>query len=237
MTNASDEIGNFPQNLDEAMEFYRKRLVLTNNPVDMVMTRFYHFDTNKCRPMMVERSTIYKIIERYGSNGYIYFTACNQNTDRQTNDTNTRKLLNDINNSPYKYLPVYVSYEEWVNGSQHDFGISFIIFNCNAMYESQDLSELVEFGAELCHKYTDSFLLIKAAGEDPIMYNALREEVDRQNRKNMYLDTTSPEFYVNPSPCDRNEEIMRHSSGEIIVMRQIFDEWLKTGTSYNHKPS
>ena len=299
-----NKVLNQPHTLEENIEFYRNRMIETDNPDERVLSRFYGFPTNKCQPMLVEKITIDRIVNKRGNKGIIYISAWRTNKGKETNEKNTKELIKDIKRSGFQHLPVYRGYRDRSKGEDSDFEPSFLIFNYNKKGETQDWEKLKKWGIELCKKYEQSSVLVKAPFEPPVWldengdkvskketnivfkndsnkpyYTSLKslEEIEnevkkylwknylkelqragkhlnKKDQKDVYdsddykeycqknwskvpvsiryshdmkhrddLDDIS-ECYVNPSPCDRNERIFRHLSGEILVMLELFDE-------------
>ena len=286
----------FPHTVEENIEFYRKRLIETDIADERVMSRFYSHPTNRCKPMLVEKLTMDRLIKKHGNNGYICISAYRFNLDKDTNDKNTKQLIIDIKKSKYRYLPVYGGYRDKSMGEESKFEPSFIVFNYNKDGEEQNWEELKKRGIEWCSKYDQSSVLIKSPNNPPIWldWNGNRKSKDETDLikkndseqefftsfislekvnilKTQYLwqeyvrkckenglkkfdidkfeeykkehwkeapvyrritfdikpieeDEIVEGIYVNPSPCDRNEWIGRHNSGEILIMLELFED-------------
>ncbi|MCM1217946.1 MAG: hypothetical protein NC548_25960 [Lachnospiraceae bacterium] len=278
------------KSLDETKEFYRKRLINTNNPDEQVISKYFNLNHNTFKPMLVEKITINRIISKHGDNGLICISANLSMNDKETNEQNTKNLLKDLMDSPYRFLPVYGGYRDDEMGEYGDFEPSFLVFNYDREGNSQDFKVLKEFGIELCGKYNQSSVLVKSPNEPPVWLNRNGDKISDKETMTVYKNDPKQEFftslknledvekevwnqymryckdngvaptkddrfkkfkkkhltdihvskrftydmqfgssnlneyyYVNPSPWDRNEEIMRHNCGEILVFKQIFD--------------
>ena len=171
----SQETIAFPRTLDENLEFYRKRLIRTDKIEERVVSRFYGFETNRCKPMLVEKITMDRLIKKHGNNGYICIGAYHSNLDQETNDKNTKRLIRDIRKRNYRYLPVYGEVES-------KFEPSFIVFNYNRAGEVQNWGDMKNFGIEMCGKYDQSSVLMKSPDNPPIWLdrNGNRRSKDEQ---------------------------------------------------------
>ena len=280
----------FPHTVAESIEFYRKRLIETDVADERVMSRFNPYPTNRCKPMLVERITMDRLIKKHGNNGYICISAYRSDLDKDTNDKNTKRLIIEIKQSKYRYLPIYGGYRAESMGEEGDFEPSIIVFNYDKEGEEQDWAELQKMGIEWCGRYDQSSVLIKAPNNPPVWLDRngkskdetdltkksyseqelftsfislekvdihkkqyLWQEYVRKGKEKglkkfdidefekykkehwkdapVYIDIKRIEedeivegIYVNPSPCDRNEMIGRHYSGEILIMLELFED-------------
>lgn len=187
---------NQPHTLEENIEFYRNRMIETVNPDERVLSRFYGFPTNKCQPMLVEKITIDRIVNKYGNNGIIYISAWRTNKDKKTNERNTQELIKDIKQSRFLYLPVYGEYRDRSKGEDSDFEPSFMIFNCNKNGETQDWDKLKKWGIELCKKYEQSSVLVKAPFESSVWLDENGDKVSKKKTNIVFKNDPNKPYYT-----------------------------------------
>lgn len=191
-----ESVNNYPQTLEENIEFYRKRLIETDIPDEQVMSRFYSYPTNTCQPMLVEKMTIDRLVKKHGEKGYIIISACRSNLDKKTNDENTKNLIKDIKSSSYRHLPVYGGYRDLSMGEESNFEPSFIVFNRNTNGDEQSWENLKSFGLEMCKKYNQSSVLVKNPGEPPIWLDGDGNKKSKNETELVMKNDSEQEFFT-----------------------------------------
>lgn len=192
--------------IQESKEFYQKRLIKSNNPDEQVIARYYKLEYNTFKPMLVEKITINRIITKHGDNGVIYISANVTGNDKETNDTNTRKLLKDLMDSPYRFLPVYGGYRDDSRGEYDDFEPSFLVFNYNREGVPQDFEKLKEFGIELCGKYDQSSVLIKAPGKVPVWLDRNGNKISKDETTHVFKNNSEKEYFTSLKTLEQVEK-------------------------------
>ena len=182
--------------LQENIDFYRKRLHGARTTKEAVMDRFYGLPTNRCRPMLIERITLDRIIKKHGENGLITVSACRSDNTTEENDILTRSLIKDLQNSPYSYLPGYGGYRDPELGEYGEFESSFIVFNYSRDGKPLNWEELRNFGINLCRKYNQSSVLVKAPGEPPIWLNSDGNKVSKDESNNVIKNDPKQEYFT-----------------------------------------
>lgn len=195
-----------PSSAKECRSFFRKRLVETDNPDEQVVARFFGVNTNPCRPMLIESGYLNKIVLKHSINGVIYIPALATESDKDT-----KSLIKDLRQSPFTFLPIYIGYGAGKD-EYNDLKPSFLVFNHNRKEETCDWDEFKNFGLELAERYNQPAVQIKAPGE-------LLSLTDLSGNN---ASEATEYCYVNPSPCDRGEEMLRYYSTEILVMLEYF---------------
>ena len=110
-------------------EELRKKLKIGDNESQRVMERYYGISSNPYKPLLLEKITLDRIMNKYGSDGYIVISAYRSDKGQEVNDRATRSLISDLKNSGYSYLPVYGGYRDSKTGVEDSFEPSFLVFN------------------------------------------------------------------------------------------------------------
>lgn len=224
--------------LQENIDFYRDKLryALTEN--EDVMKRFYNIKTNHCKPMLIEKITLDRIINKHGDNGLINISAWRSSLDNETNTQNTNRLIKDLQNSGYRYLPGYGGYRDTKMGEESDFEPSFNVFNYNTNGEPQDFEKLKQFGIELAKKYDQSSVLVKAPNEVPMWFNGDGERVSKDETNKVFKNDAqqpyftslkTPEELANDTERQLKDKYIRYCKDKGIKadMRQPYDDFKK----------
>ena len=93
-------------------------------------------------------------------------------------------MIRDIKQSGLQYLPMYEGYREKSKDRDRDFEPSFLIFNYKKNGEPQDWDKFKKYGIELCKKYEQPSVLIKAPYEPP---EWLDKNGDKVSKKETYF--------------------------------------------------
>ena len=127
-----------------------------------------------------------RFLERHTNSGYVIISACRGSEDfnldetnpqelnklRQINNQRTKELLSDIKKKGFTYTPCFGGFIEnkGLENEQEVYEKSFIIYPYKKN-ESYDFQELKDFAIEMCDKYDQESVLIKAPTETPKCYN------------------------------------------------------------------
>ena len=202
-----------------------------------VMKRYYNIEANGHRPMLIERITLDRIVNKHGKNGYIIISANRSNEDENRNVQMTQKLYSEIRTSGYSFLPTYGGYRG-TDGVEDDFEPSFIVFNYDNTGKAQDFNILYELGIKWCAEFNQDSFTVKAPNMPPQHINRNGEKVNDYESDNYWKNDSSkqfftsmipkdkvnpqnpqrqftldigylPEIYINPAPCTLNERQRR----------------------------
>lgn len=194
----------------------------------------------------LNEETLSRIINKHGKDGFIIVSANRSGLDNETNNKNTKNLINDLKISQYGYFPVYGGYHG-TDGVVDSYEPSFIVFNHTKNNgELTDFSDLKLFAIQMCGKYNQDSVLIKEPNTRPYYINkdgeivgkAISDDIDLNNPNNEYytsmiksnnLDYKNPErlkrfsypiqfeCYMNPCADTLNELRRRKEGyGEIV---------------------
>ena len=127
-----------------------------------------------------------RFLERHTNSGYVIISACRGSRDfnldvtipqqlnklRQINNQRTKELLNDINKKGFTYTPCFGGFIEnkGLENEQEVYEKSFIIYPYKKD-KSFNFQELKDFAIEMCNKYDQDSVLIKAPTENPKCYD------------------------------------------------------------------
>lgn len=183
---------------------YESQLKECASPDEDVMRKFFSIDSNGCRPILMERINLNRIIDKHGDNGLIIISGNRTSNTREQNELNANSLRKSIEDAGYSYLPVYGGYE---NDEYADYEPSFIVFNYSVKGEPGDFSELKNYGIEWCGKYKQD------------RKNELEKRYGKKYHHRRFTYDIVPEGYVavNPVPATLNERRRRESRGEVMI--------------------
>lgn len=189
--------------LQENIEFYQNKLRFVESLEEDVMNRFFNISTNKCKPMLVEKTTLNRIIQKHGNNGLINISAWRSNLDKETNERNTQSLIQDIKDENYGFLPGYGGYRDTELGEEADFEPSFNVFNYDTNGNPKEFEELKKFGIKMAKKYNQSSVLIKAPGENPIYLNGDGIKINSRESDAVNKNDKNQEFFTSLVSLDK----------------------------------
>lgn len=197
----------YPHNLEENIELYRKRLIETDILNERVMSLYFSYPTNICRPMLLEKVTLDRIVKKHGDNGFICISAWRSEFEKEINEKNTKKLISELKKSPYRYLPVYGGYTDKKMKEFSSFEPSFIVFSYDIDGEKQDFDKLKEFGVKLCGEFNQSSVLIKSPQEPPIWLDRNGKRVSKKETNLVYKNDPEQEFYTSFISLERVDKL------------------------------
>lgn len=223
--------------LKENIDFYRDRLRYALNENEDVMKRFFNISSNGCRPMIIEKVTLDRIIKKHGDNGLINISAWRSNLSQEENEANTRSLVNDLRKSGYSFLPGYGGYRNTNTGEESDFEPSFNVFNYNTQGEIQDFEKLKNFGIELTNKYNQDSVLIKAPNEVPIWLNGKGERVSKDETNKVFKNDLNKQYFTSFKSLDDIDNIIKQSYVRHCKDNGTVPDWDKGFKNFKEKHS
>lgn len=216
---------NKKRNLQENIDYYRDKLRYALNEKEDVMKRFFTIDSNGCKPMLVEKITLDRIIEKHGNNGLINISAWRSNISQEENEVNTRNLIRDLQNSGYCYLPGYGGYRDPEMGEESDFEPSFNVFNYNTKGEPQDFEKLKNFGIELAGKYNQSSVLVKAPNEVPVWLNSKGERVSKNETDRVFKNDANQNYFTSLKSLEDINDTLKQYYVRYCKNKGIAPDW------------
>lgn len=204
-----NKIDSKKRTLRENIEFYRKRLQEARSDKEAVMKRFFGMSANRCRPMMVEKITLNRIIDKHGNNGLINISAWLSSEDQETNEKNTQELIKDLRMSGYRFLPGYGGYRDIVKGEESDFEPSFNVFNYNRKGEPQNFEKLKQFGISLAKKYNQSSVLVKAPTEPPVWIDGDGNKMSKDETNIVYKNDAHKPYFTSLKSLEDIENTLK----------------------------
>ena len=158
---------NIKERWDKEKKYYFSIEEKANNKDENVLKRYYNIDCNEYRPVLLKETTLQRILDKHGDNGFVCVSANRRDESPEINDRNTRELIQDIKNTGYSYLPTYGGYRNKDTGLMDDFEPSFLIFNYNEYGEKGVFEKLRNFALEMCGKYDQHSVMIKYPNAAP----------------------------------------------------------------------
>lgn len=178
------------------------------NESDDVMKRFYRIESNKNAPVLLEKITLNRIIDKHGNNGFISISANRSDKPQEENDANTQQLIRDIKQNNFGYLPVYGGYRNTETGEEAEYEPSFIVFNFDSNGKPRNFEDLKNFAIAMCGKYNQDCVLIKAPNKNAIYVNDKGEKVNDKETSTVWKnDATKPFFTSIKDENSVNDEI------------------------------
>lgn len=195
-----------------------------------VLKRYYGIDSNHCRPLVMEKINLNRIITKHGDNGVINLSACRSNLPQEVNDEQTQELLHDIQSAGYAYLPTYGGYRDTSKGEEADYEPSFIVFNYNTKGEPQQWEKLKQFGIEMCRKYDQSSVLVKAPGENPVYLDGNGRKINSSETDKVFKNDANQEFFTT---LKNKQDVDKEIDDKLMT---LYHQWQrKTGRTLNAK--
>ena len=202
----------------------------------------------------INETNVKRFLERHTSNGYVIISACRGseyfdldktnpqqlNKLNQINNQRTKDLLNDIKKKGFTYTPCFGGFikNKGLENEQEVYEQSFIIYPYKKD-KSFNFQELKDFAIEMCNKYDQDSVLIKAPTENPKCYddngditmemgndatfNDITQEYFtdlHKNTSNKIKNDTKPtrftftETYIPLKPQSYSEGVVRYYKGE-----------------------
>lgn len=147
-------------------EIFREAHRKAINENEDVMKRFYGILSNGNAPVQLNEVTLDRILNKHGNNGLVSISANRSDDTTEQNEISTRNLIGDLKRSGFSYLPVYGGYRG-TDGVEDDYEPSFVVFNYDINGNATDFNDLMAFAVEMCGKYNQDSVLIKAPNKSP----------------------------------------------------------------------
>ena len=176
-------------------EAFRKLHERATTANEDVMNRFFFFFFNHNKPVRIDEVTLDRVLNKHGKDGMINISANRSDMPQERNDAKTRELIDDLKKSGYSYLPTYGGYRG-KNGVEDDYEPSFVVFNYNVDGEQRDFEQLKQFGLNLCGKYDQDSVLIKAPGQAPVYLNRNGEKVNSRESEKHWKNDPKQEYFT-----------------------------------------
>ena len=152
---------------DDEKEYYFSQETKARTLGENVMKRFYGIDCNMYRPVLLKEVTLDRILKKHGANGFVCISANRSDYPQEVNDKNTQRLISDIKQSGFSYLPTYGGYRNNDTGVMDDFEPSFLVFNYNENGDGGNFEILRSFALQMCGKYEQHSVMIKYPNAAP----------------------------------------------------------------------
>ncbi len=210
-----DEIGKQLKSED----IWKFQLTHCTNENEDVMKRFYGIHANGCKPHIIERMVLDRIIAKYGDNGYACLSASRGDKTDKENEDATRQLLSDIRAGHWSFLPTYSRFKNIETGEVDGYNPSFIVFNQSKQGDVRDYNDLFDFAKRMCGKYNHDVVVVKAPDKSSIYIDCNGEPCDKTEDTKAWKNGILFEknIYVNPIPCTLGERIHRSGMGEVML--------------------
>lgn len=176
-------------------ENFRKLHERATTVKEDVMNRFYGIISNHNKPVRIDEVTLDRVLQKHGKNGMINISANRSDMPSERNDEQTKALISDLRKSGYSFLPTYGGYRA-KNGVEDDYEPSFVVFNYTEDGQPRDFEELRQFGLNLCGKYDQDSVLIKAPGQAPIWVDRNGNKVNSRESNKYWKNDPKQEYFT-----------------------------------------
>lgn len=179
----------------ERKEEFRKKHSKARSLKEDVMKRFYDISTNGNKPVLLEKITLDRIINKHGNNGLIIVSANRTDMPKERNEEKTRELITDLRNSGYSYLPVYGGYKS-PDGVEDEYEPSFLVFNHTTDGENGDFEDLKKLALYLCGKYEQHSVCVKEPNKPPVYLNKNGEKENKRESNIVYKNDAKQQAFT-----------------------------------------
>ncbi|MCD8208315.1 MAG: hypothetical protein LUD72_10295 [Bacteroidales bacterium] len=135
------------------------------------MKIYYGIDANGCAPQPLNEMYVDRILNKHGNEGLVILSANRTGLDPRINNENTKKLIADIQRTGRSYIPVYGGYHDDETGITDSYEPSFIVTNYDREGDVLDFDELKDFAIQMCGKYDQWCVTVKAPDDVPHFYD------------------------------------------------------------------
>jgi len=178
-------------------EYLRTKMQRCRDMDEDVMRKYYGIESNMCKPIRLdEHINLDRIINKHGSNGYISISASRSEEDDATNVRNTQRLLSDIRQSGYSFLPTYGGYRSKDGEELGDYEPSFLVFNYNENGTGLNFDDLYQLAIEWCGKYDQDCVMIKAPNTPPIYVNKYGVKVNKRESNRVFKNDPKQQYFT-----------------------------------------
>lgn len=201
--------------LAERERYLASKLRHCSNVNEDVMSIYCGITSNGCKPMLLEKITINRILAKHGNNGFIVISANRADKPHDENVKNTKELRNRIAKQGYSYLPVYGGYRNTQTGEEADYEPSFLVFNYNENGESRDMKKLVELTKLWCGDYEQDCAYVKLPDKDPVYIDRNGKITNKRESDKVAINDPTKEFFTSLTdkhPLPGEKPVRRFSS-------------------------
>lgn len=181
---------------DKERKYYFSIEEKTQNIDENVMQRYYGIKHNDYRPILLKETTLNRILDKHGKNGFVVISADKYDYPKEINDKNTQQLIIDIQNSGYSYLPTYGGYINKETDVLGDFEPSFLVFNYSEDGETGDFEQLRKFALDMCGKYNQDSVMIKYPNSAPTWEDENGNVVSKRSSDKYWKNDPSKENFT-----------------------------------------
>ena len=193
--------------LDERIDFYRKKSKQCDNINENVMDIYYNIKSNNHKPLVIEKITLDRVINKHGKNGLIILSANRFNKSEEENIKNNQELINFIKQNNYSFLPTYGGYRNSETGEIGDYEPSYIVFNYDLNGNSRDFNELKEFGMKMCRQFEQDCITIKEPNKAAYWIDANGNKVNANETDKVYKNSNEHEYFTTFTSKERTQDL------------------------------
>lgn len=213
---------------------------------------------NNANLVSLNETNAKRLIDKHSQNGYVIISPCrgadeyHLNKDDKAdmdklanyNRQRVKDFISFLKKSGWSYTPTYGGFIEnkGTENEEQVYERSFVVYNRKKDGSIGDFNDLYKFAIDMCNRYNQDSVLIKAPNEAPkyitgegnvdmefsndTSINDVQQQFFTDLHKNTHSkigDGTSPtrftflESYINPSPQCYSERVVRANMGEIYL--------------------
>ena len=231
-----NQLCNVIKNVVEKMVTEQKKFIEKHhdpqNANEDVMKRYWNID-NQSAPVLVEKITIDRLMQKHGDNGFVIISANRSDKPEERNIKATQNLIQDLKNSNFSYLPTYGGYHGTDNVVDV-FEPNFTVFNYSQNGNPTNWEDLHKFALDMCAKYEQDSVYINEPGKAPEYQNANGDKINRTSTKKYIKNDLNQEYFTSLSSP---EEIAAHGKTQKIGRRFTSDIQFENKVYVNPIPS
>ena len=192
----------------EKKEEFRLLHQRVDRPIEDVMNRFYGIRSNHNKPVRINEATLDRIILKHGDNGLVSVSVWRSDMSQERNEEKTKQLIADLNKFGYSYLPTYGGYKG-TNGVTDEYEPSFYVFNYLPDGQIGDFDKLRSFAIDMCKKYEQNSVLIKAPKQPPIYVNSEGDKVNKLESNIVFKNDAKQEAFTSLKSKEKADKEIR----------------------------
>lgn len=209
--------------INDRRRLYESRLTECVNTNEDVMANFFGISSNKCRPILMERINLNRIISKHGDSGLIIISANRTANSPEVNAANAKKLISDIENAGYSYLPVYGGYENTKTGEYADYEPSFLVFNYSKDGEPRNFEDLKQYGITWCARYGQDSFTIKEPDKPAYWMDGNGNKANSSETSKVFKNDPNQQYFTSLVSQERKNELEKQYGKRYHHRRFTYD--------------
>lgn len=183
------------------------------------MEIYYNIESNRHSPIIMEKLNTGAIYKRHGKHGFVILSANRSDKSKEENIKNTKKLITDIQEKYYRYLPVYGGYKG-TDGVEDEYEPSFIVFPYNNKEKQwTDFNELKSFALQKCKDYDQDSIFVMEPDLAPNYLDRNGKKVNVNSSKELKVNDLTQSAFTSFKP---KEEVDKEMENKLLSLYRNF---------------